>query len=639
MVMKTVYKPWGKEVWLELNNFYCYKRIYINSGHKTSFQYHNEKYETNYIISGTAEVWLEDDNGIVQKTIMSEGDFFNVSPPKKHRVIALTDLILQEVSTPHVDDVIRIEDDTNRPDGKILSEHQPPAVLILAAGLGSRLQTLSKNINKVLLPISNKAVISHIIDKFSNEHEIIIAIGYKGDTLQEYCNIAHSDRNITFVSVDDYTGIGSGPGYSALKCKQLLQRPFYFITGDCLLENSPPPLTENWIGVMPTEFPEKYSTVKVENNRVIDFKNKSSDGFDHAFIGVAGIVDYEIFWEQLEKNIYNTGEIVSTFQNINAYPSLKACVLSWFDTGNLDDLYKAKKYFKDNPLSLNKVIGEITYKVNGKFIKYFPDEKKVMKLKQRYHKLKELTPTNVVFSKNFLSYDWIEGDTLYNLNNLDVMENFTKFLQLQIENSNVKTSFSDVHKFYEEKTKNRIHSFLEKYGKKYYTTSHKINGHHYPSMEVLFNKIDFSILKNNPLYEKFHGDLQFDNVIYSNGKFFYIDWREEFGENVEVGDVYYDISKLLGGIMIPYHNMKNENNISVIHNDDTVSYSYQVPETLKKLLPIYNRWIIDNNFDISKINLITALIYLNMAPLHDEKFSKMLWFKSIEMLYDYQAHN
>ena len=137
--MKTVIKPWGKEVWLELNEKYCYKRIYIDAGYKTSYQYHEKKRETNYIIDGTAEVWLENDDGIVEKKIMKAGDYFNVTPPKKHRVIALTDIILQEVSTPEVDDVIRIEDDTNRKDGKIDGEHSRPAVLILAVRLGTSL--------------------------------------------------------------------------------------------------------------------------------------------------------------------------------------------------------------------------------------------------------------------------------------------------------------------------------------------------------------------------------------------------------------------------------------------------------------------------------------------------------------------
>jgi len=120
---KIVEKPWGREEWLALNDKYCYKRIYINAGTKTSFQYHEKKLETNYIISGEAEVWLENEVGEIEKIVMKANDYFNVIPPRKHRVIAKTDLILQEVSTPHVNDVIRIQDDNNRADGRIESEH------------------------------------------------------------------------------------------------------------------------------------------------------------------------------------------------------------------------------------------------------------------------------------------------------------------------------------------------------------------------------------------------------------------------------------------------------------------------------------------------------------------------------------
>ena len=68
-------------------------------------------------------MWLENDEGTVEKTMMKKDDSFTVIPPRKHRVIALTDLILQEVSTPEVDDVIGIEDDSGRSGGRIDSEH------------------------------------------------------------------------------------------------------------------------------------------------------------------------------------------------------------------------------------------------------------------------------------------------------------------------------------------------------------------------------------------------------------------------------------------------------------------------------------------------------------------------------------
>ena len=263
--MKTIIKPWGKEEWLELNDKYCYKRIYINAGYKTSYQYHNFKKETNFIISGEAEIWLENDNGVVEKKIMRAGEYFNVTPPKKHRVIALTDIILQEVSTPEVDDVIRIEDDTNRVDGKIEGEHKTPAVLILSAGLGTRLETLTKEVNKALLPINNRAIVSHIIDKFPKEYEFIVATGYKGESLEEYCRLSFPEHKFKFVNIDNVDGDNSGPGYSALKCKEYLQRPFYFTTCDCLIDTKIPHLDGNWLGVYPTSYPEKYSTLKSKN--------------------------------------------------------------------------------------------------------------------------------------------------------------------------------------------------------------------------------------------------------------------------------------------------------------------------------------------------------------------------------------
>jgi mannose-6-phosphate isomerase len=121
--MKEVKKPWGKEIWLELNDRYCYKRIHIQAGCKTSLQRHIQKLETNYVIEGEAEVWLEDDDGTIRLRRVTKDDVFTVHPPKVHRVVALTDLILQEVSTPEVDDVVRLQDDFGRPDGRIECEH------------------------------------------------------------------------------------------------------------------------------------------------------------------------------------------------------------------------------------------------------------------------------------------------------------------------------------------------------------------------------------------------------------------------------------------------------------------------------------------------------------------------------------
>lgn len=631
--MKTVYKPWGREEWMELNDRYCYKRIYINAGHKTSYQYHNFKRETNYIISGEAEVWLENDNGVLEKKVMKAGEFFNVSPPKKHRVIALTDIILQEVSTPEVDDVIRIEDDANRKDGRIEGEHHTPAVLILSAGLGTRLKKLTEHINKSLVPLNNKAVISHIIEKFPKDYDIVIAVGHKSDTIKEYCNLAHFDRKITFIDVDNFDGPGSGPGHSALQCKEHLQRPFYLTTADCILSGPLPPIDGNWLGCHPTSYPEKYSTVEVNNHDdVLSLVNKSENGHDLAFIGLAGIMDHDIFWKSLETRIRN-GEVVSAWENPQSYPQLRVKTLDWLDVGNLDDLDKAKKVLHDTPLSLSKDVGEFTYQVNGKFLKFNKDITINKNRTNRAESLKHLIPPSFKSTNHFISYDWVSGKTLYLY---DDLEYYCKFLGWfkNLYRTALDVTPEEFYEFYQNKTIGRINKFIEKYGEKYYTESLTINGKSYPSLK---NLIDSGIdLAGNIGYQQFHGDLQFDNVIYDDklDKFYYIDWRDSFGKNTEGGDSLYDISKLYGGSLISYDKMKNPKNITLVESFPSVDYKLVSTNTLNQFVKIFEEWVEKEGMSLPTIRRITSLIFINMAPLHDESFGKALWCKGIEMLYE-----
>jgi NDP-sugar pyrophosphorylase family protein/quercetin dioxygenase-like cupin family protein len=634
---KVIHKPWGKEEWLALNEFYCYKRIYINAGYKTSYQYHQFKHETNYIIEGTAEVWLENNEGVVEKKIMHAGEFFDVTPPKKHRVIAITDIVLQEVSTPHVDDVFRINDEFHRADGKIEAEHKTPAVLILAAGMGSRLGNLTKNINKAMLPINNKAIISYIIDKFPKEYEFVVCLGYKGEELKQYCQLAHPEHKFTFVEIDKYEGEESGPGYSSLQCKQHLQRPFYFVVADCIIDSKMPHLDGNWLGAYPTAYPEKYSTVEIDkNDNVLSFTNKNVEGFDQAFIGLASIWDYNIFWNELETNIKN-GEIVSAFKNTSKYPNFKAKHLKWLDTGNLDDLNRTKEHFNDESLSLSKTTGEIVYKTN-KLVKFHPDKNNIKNKSERAQILNQLIPNNFKNTDNFISYDWELGNTLYEYDSFSIYSKFLNDLKINIHKSKqYKGDKKIFDNFYGVKTGNRVEKFTNRFGIEYFTQKYNINNKDYNSLQSILPNIELDQFYNNPLYTLFHGDLQFDNIIYnpSNNKFTYIDWRESFGGLTEGGDVYYDLAKLYGGSIIPYNIMKDENSILLVEGSTAINYSYPVSKNLNEFKKYYENWIIENGFNLDKIKLITAIIFLNMAPLHEDKFGKMLWFKSIELLSDY----
>ena len=123
MQIRTVIKPWGKEEWVAHNEFYVLKLITLNKGYRTSLHYHDEKRETYYVERGRIVSWLEGDDGSIAKKEILPDSKVEIVPGKAHRVEALEDSYIIEVSTPQVDDVIRVEDDFGRGNGRVASEH------------------------------------------------------------------------------------------------------------------------------------------------------------------------------------------------------------------------------------------------------------------------------------------------------------------------------------------------------------------------------------------------------------------------------------------------------------------------------------------------------------------------------------
>jgi mannose-6-phosphate isomerase-like protein (cupin superfamily) len=107
--MRRVEKPWGHEiVWAETDR-YVGKVLHITKGHRLSRQYHNKKDETFLVQTGTMH--LEVGQGPDKKVIvMIPGQSFHCAPRTIHRMIAVTDVDVIEVSTPELDDVVRLED-------------------------------------------------------------------------------------------------------------------------------------------------------------------------------------------------------------------------------------------------------------------------------------------------------------------------------------------------------------------------------------------------------------------------------------------------------------------------------------------------------------------------------------------------
>jgi mannose-6-phosphate isomerase len=108
---RRVEKPWGYELIWAHADAYVGKILFVRAGHSLSLQFHREKDESWYVQSGRAELELGDvGQGALNHEVIGEGASFHFVPGTVHRVTALEDTLILEVSTPQLDDVVRLED-------------------------------------------------------------------------------------------------------------------------------------------------------------------------------------------------------------------------------------------------------------------------------------------------------------------------------------------------------------------------------------------------------------------------------------------------------------------------------------------------------------------------------------------------
>jgi mannose-6-phosphate isomerase len=114
MTTEHVDKPWGhEEIWAKTDQ-YVGKILFIRQGHRLSLQHHEVKEETIRIAAGVMDLELESDSGELVTHRLQPGDVRHIAPNRRHRMYAVTDVSVIEVSTPQLSDVVRHQDDYGR---------------------------------------------------------------------------------------------------------------------------------------------------------------------------------------------------------------------------------------------------------------------------------------------------------------------------------------------------------------------------------------------------------------------------------------------------------------------------------------------------------------------------------------------
>ena len=237
-------------------------------------------------------------------------------------------------------------------------------------------------------------------------------------------------------------------------------------------------------------------------------------------------------------------------------------------------------------------------------------------------------PNINAYKNNMYCYKKINGEVLSDVINPAIFELFLekckvfwlkKDLTLE-EKNNFENNFLN---FYKKKTLERVELFYKNFAKKDNATI--INGELMPSLQDLLNQIDWKWISSG-LSGRFHGDFHFENILYSksNKKFTFLDWRQDFAGNLSIGDIYYDLAKLMHGLIVN-HGIVFKNQYSASWIEGEIKFDIQRKQSLVKCEQRLNAWMLENGYNLKKVKVLTALIYLNIAALHHYPYSLLLY--------------
>ena len=514
-------------------------------------------------------------------------------------------------------------------------------VFIPTAGTGSRLGQFTKYINKSLVAISHRPVISHQIEQFPEDCEFVIALGYKGELVKDFLQLAYPKRTFYFSNVIPFEGEGSGLGLSMLACEQYLQQPFVFLSCDTLVKESIQPPDHNWMGYAQVDDMTDYRTLQVEGGCVNEICEKSviKENLE-VYIGISGINDYRQFWRSMHEGKITSIEQGESYglRSIVEQNIVKSYQFTWFDTGVPEKLKVTREVYSQlNEPNILEKENEAIWFIEENVIKYSDDENFITNRVKRVKQLKGFVPEIYASKENMYCYHKVEGKVLSDAITIPIFKNFLNhcksFWVIKELNNDDKIKFKNsCSRFYRDKTLERLQLFYSNFNKS--DGMQSINGEKQILLSELLNSIDWAWMSKG-LPGRFHGDFHFENILWSaeSEKFTFLDWRQDFSGSLTTGDIYYDFAKLMHGLIVNHELIANDH-FKVGWDKDSIVFELYRKQILVECEQQFNLWLQLNGYDLKKVRVLTALIYLNIAALHHYPYSLLLYGLGKKLLSD-----
>lgn len=497
--------------------------------------------------------------------------------------------------------------------------------VVVAAGRGSRLGRVGDELHKALVPLAGRAVLSRQFDLAPTGARIVVVTGYRADQLRDYVKLAHPKLDVEFVHDENW---GNGPGASLLAAQEQIDADDDLIWTACdTLWESDDTLwvTDNsWIGVAPipagtpaARWCRVVPTVDGDFVQRIDDKTPDVDPRSLASVACGYVVadDLELFWNGLQDAEHRSGEVQfsSGLENVlNVGRPLELRHIRWLDVGDEQAYRSARASFGAyDPVKP----GQATYVLpdTGRVVKFNADATRIARRAWRGRSLDYLVPRPVetrsaLETDTLLGFEYIAGPTAYDLLTgsprdvsltLELVDYWVEQLwptrnDVVVEPPNW---YDTVMKFYRDKTFARVMALPRDLQS--------------IALDVV-TRVDWHQLIEGSVPGKFHGDFTFANVVRSeaDGTWYFIDWREDFGDEVEYGDLRYDLGKLIGGCQFHWQNATY---------GDFRGWEYGYHQATAILIKA--REIGLNTRDVERIG---ALTLINSAPLHAAPMDEIL---------------
>lgn len=508
-------------------------------------------------------------------------------------------------------------------------------VLITTSGTGSRLAPLTTYTNKALIHVGRKPTLSHIIEAYPASVALVITVGHHANLVKEFVSLVYPDRDITFVNVQRYQGPGTSLALSMLQARDSLQCPFIFHACDTIVnEDVIPAPNHNWVAFLPSQDAKQYMSLRVRDQQLLALEPKGASDANKIHIGLVGIQDYQDFWQALD-NKYQAHPNDASLNDASGVNLLLQQghsfytwpVTQWLDIGNHDSLDQARQAIPDPWSNVLEKDQEAIYLIEDNVVKFYSEPKIIEQRVKRAGHLTPLVPTITGQTDHFFMYQHQRGQVLSHLitpqSTRQLLDWANQHLWQPVNPPVSPATFQAAcRQFYKTKTEQRLNALFASTDLTDQVDT--VNGQSIPPIAELLEQIDWDALcDSSPT--NWHGDFVLDNILKVKRGYCLIDWRQDFAGLLNAGDKYYDFAKLNHNLTLN-HDIINQALFTFEQDAQGIHCDILRHHNMVLCQQELHHWLDEHNINRAKVELLTALNWLNGAALHQDPYRHFLFY-------------